>query len=582
MSRKRQLAGVQRPGERAEEAPIWSSATTRSARAIESGQLKLQRERGTDLTLFSPSAGRMAHHLGNETTSLRVGGGLQRSHPPRLHAVPGQLRRRLPAAAVARRAAGELHPRAASAASRSSASSAATSTRIRRAATGQDPPLTDRSWYPLYEKMVELDVPAMVHVSSSCNPGFHGTGAHYINGDTTAFMQFLLSDLFKDFPTLRFVIPHGGGAVPYHWGRYRGLAQDLKQPAAPELLLDNVFFDTCVYHEPGIELLTKVIPIDNILFGSEMIGAVRGRRPGHRPLLRRHQALRRRLAHLTDEDRAQDLRRECPPRLPPLLNKAPALTSSREERKTMAETPRSMDSSAPWSTASRPSATFRSAPTWNPRCAFGTAPYDGVVFEMEHSPWDPQLRDRLQYMLNRKQILEPARVAPGGHADGAHSGEWRRDEPVARETGARHRRLRRRWPHVSTVEQAYNAVAACRYPRRQPRRSTSRPACAATGRRAPRATGVSQQEYYARPTSGRWRPRARSWRHPVIEDSRASRTCRDAEKVPGIGAVLIGEGDLSQELGHPREYDHPEVVEAIVRIATAAHATCRSGIRMSD
>ncbi len=146
-----------------------------------------------------------------------------------------------------------------------------------------DPPLTDRWWYPIYETMVELDVPAMVHVSASCNPNFHATGAHYINADTTAFMQFLTSDLFKDFPTLKFVIPHGGGAVPYHWGRYRGLAQDLKRPPLGELLLNNVFFDTCVYHLPGIELLTKVIPIDNILFASEMVGAVKGIDPetGH-------------------------------------------------------------------------------------------------------------------------------------------------------------------------------------------------------------------------------------------------------------------------------------------------------------
>jgi 4-oxalmesaconate hydratase len=142
----------------------------------------------------------------------------------------------------------------------------------------QDPPLTDRYWYPLYEEMVRLDVPAMVHVSSSCNPCFHATGAHYINGDTTAFMQFLLADLFADFPTLRFVIPHGGGAIPYHWGRYRGLSLEQRQrPLEP--LLKNVFFDTCVYHEPGVRLLTEVIPIDNILFGSEMIGAVKGRDP---------------------------------------------------------------------------------------------------------------------------------------------------------------------------------------------------------------------------------------------------------------------------------------------------------------
>jgi 4-oxalmesaconate hydratase len=144
-------------------------------------------------------------------------------------------------------------------------------------------PLTDRHWYPLYEKLVELDVPAMVHVSASCNPNFHATGAHYINADTTAFMQFLSADLFKDFPTLRFIIPHGGGAVPFHWGRYRGLAQDMKRPPLEEALLGNVFFDTCVYHLPGIELLFKVVPIDNILFGSEMVGAVRGIDPrtGH-------------------------------------------------------------------------------------------------------------------------------------------------------------------------------------------------------------------------------------------------------------------------------------------------------------
>lgn len=137
-------------------------------------------------------------------------------------------------------------------------------------------PLTDTSWYPLYEKMVELDVPAMIHVSASCNPNFHATGAHYLNADTTAFMQLLQGDLFADFPTLRFVIPHGGGAVPYHWGRYRGLADMLGRPPLAEHVMGNVYFDTCVYHQPGIDLLFEVIDPRNILFGSEMVGAVRG------------------------------------------------------------------------------------------------------------------------------------------------------------------------------------------------------------------------------------------------------------------------------------------------------------------
>ena len=124
--------------------------------------------------------------------------------------------------------------------------------------------------------MVELDVPAMVHVSASCNANFHTTGAHYLNADTTAFMQFIQGDLFKDFPALRFVIPHGGGAVPYHWGRFRGLAQDMKRPPLEEMMRGHLFFDTCVYHQPGVDLLLRLVPIDNILFGSEMVGAVRG------------------------------------------------------------------------------------------------------------------------------------------------------------------------------------------------------------------------------------------------------------------------------------------------------------------
>jgi 4-oxalmesaconate hydratase len=47
----------------------------------------------------------------------------------------------------------------------------------------------------------------------------------------------------------------------------------------PSTLLRNVFFDTCVYHQPGIDLLTRVIPPENLLFASEMLGAVRGADP---------------------------------------------------------------------------------------------------------------------------------------------------------------------------------------------------------------------------------------------------------------------------------------------------------------
>ena len=244
---------------------------------IEGGQLKLQQERGSDLTLFSPIAGLMSHHLGNERTSLewaRVSNDNVKRvcelYPDNF--VPVCQLPQSPGAPPANSIPELKH---------CIEEMGFVGCNVNPDPTGgywTGKPFTDREWYPLFEAMCDLDVPGMVHVAASCNPNFHGTGAHYLNADTSVFMQILQSDLFKDFPTLRLVIPHGGGAVPYHWGRYRGMSLEMVDRPL-EGLLDNIFFDTCVYHLPGVELLTKVIPTDNVLFGSEMIGAVRGRDP---------------------------------------------------------------------------------------------------------------------------------------------------------------------------------------------------------------------------------------------------------------------------------------------------------------
>ncbi len=250
--------------------------------SLETAQLKIQRERGTDRTIFSPRAVGMGHHIGNETTSRHWS-----EHCNELiYRVCELYPENFIGVCQLPQSPGVKPDNCIAELERCVEEFGFVGCNLNPDPSGghwADPPLTDKWWYPLYEKMVELDVPAMIHVSGSCNPNFHATGAHYINGDTTAFMQFLTSKLFQDFPTLKFVIPHGGGAVPYHWGRYRGLAQDMKLPRLKELLLNNVYFDTCVYHQPGIDLLTKVIPADNILFASEMVGAVRGIDPetGH-------------------------------------------------------------------------------------------------------------------------------------------------------------------------------------------------------------------------------------------------------------------------------------------------------------
>lgn len=264
-------------GENPASADLWNQITDDQVReSVVGNQIRVLTERGGDLMIFSPRASGMSHHepdAGIATEWARASNDLI----SRVSALfPEHF---APAAQLPQTPEGNL---------------AAVIAELRRTVTelgfvaanlNPDPsgtwagkPLTDESWFPLYEAAEELEVPFMVHVSTACNRNFHTLGAHYLNADTSVFMQLLQSDLFQRFPGLRLVIPHGGGAVPYHWGRYRGLSmrngwQD------PSRLLANVFFDTAVYHQPGINLLLEVVPRTNVLFASEMLGAVRGADP---------------------------------------------------------------------------------------------------------------------------------------------------------------------------------------------------------------------------------------------------------------------------------------------------------------
>lgn len=253
--------------------PVISDDDIRAT--IEANQLKLLRERGADMTIFSPRASAMAHHLGDEAVSIAW----SRACNDLIARVCGLYPDTFAGVCMLPQSPGagleasvdELH--------RCVRDLGFVGCNLNPDPGGghfASPPLTDRYWYPIYEAMTALDVPAMIHVSASCNPALHATGVYYIAADTIAFMQLIEGDLFADFPTLRFIIPHGGGAVPYHWGRYRGLADMLKRPDLATHVMGNVFFDTCVYHQPGVDLLAQVIATKNILFGSEMVGAVRG------------------------------------------------------------------------------------------------------------------------------------------------------------------------------------------------------------------------------------------------------------------------------------------------------------------
>ena len=195
--------------------------------------------------------------------------------------------------------------------------------------------------------------------------------------------------------------------------------------------------------------------------------------------------------------------------------------------------------------------------------------YDGVVFEGEHNGWDIKaLRDSLQYLLNRGQIVKSNSLVPNITpmaripANGVEKNQFLAKQAL--DTGC----YGIMWPHISTVEEAYNAVSACRYPRLK-----GKPLYEPVGMRgdgptaAVRYWGISQQEYYEVADVWPLAPKGEIFVILQIEDQAGVRNLRDMLKnVPGIGAIVIGEGDLSQELGYPRQYEHKVVLESMAEI----------------
>ena len=210
-----------------------------------------------------------------------------------------------------------------------------------------------------------------------------------------------------------------------------------------------------------------------------------------------------------------------------------------------------------------------SPPTVESAIELATSKYDGVVFEAEHNPYDIRtLRDCLQYLLNRKQIVERGSLAPAVTpiiripANGGEMNQFLAKQVL--DIGA----YGIVWPHISTVEQAYNAVSACRYPR-----AKGSPAYEPEGIRgdqpvhAARYWGIAPQEYYAKADVWPLAPHGEILVIIMCEQVQAiDNLPQILKEVKGIGVVLIGEGDLSQNLGFPRQYDHPAVVEAMTAI----------------
>jgi 4-oxalmesaconate hydratase len=239
--------------------------------SLEQSQIKQQRERGTDLTFFSPQASWMGHHFGSELVSrywTEVNNEL-------IHRVCQLYPDQFVGVCQLPQSPGVSPRNCVEELRRCVEEFGFVGCNVNPDPSGgldTTPSLGDEWWYPLYEALVELDVPAMIHVSASVNPALHTTAAYYINADTAAVIQLLESRVFQDFPALKIVIPHGGGAVPYQLARYRAINVSAgREPF--EQAIKKLYFDTAIYSQDAVETLIKAVGVDNVLFASEMVGA---------------------------------------------------------------------------------------------------------------------------------------------------------------------------------------------------------------------------------------------------------------------------------------------------------------------
>jgi 4-oxalmesaconate hydratase len=292
--------------------------------SLEKGQIRLLDERGIDVMLFSPMASAMGHHFGNAQVSrhwTEVSNEL-------IHRVCTLYPQRFVGVCALPQSPGVSPKESVEELERCVKEFGFVGCNLNPDPSGgywTDPPLGDEWWYPLYEKMQELDVPAMMHASATCNPAFHTTGSHYLNVDATAFMQLLESRIFQDFPRLKIILTHGGGNVPYQEARYRALCIMNKWEPF-ETFVKRLYWDTTVYSREAMEMLVRVVGIDNIVFASEMLGGVTTVDPKTGRFFDDNKPFMDALEGLTAEDRQkifEDNARRAYPRLGAALARTP-------------------------------------------------------------------------------------------------------------------------------------------------------------------------------------------------------------------------------------------------------------------
>ena len=293
--------------------------------SLEKGQIRLLDERGIDVMLFSPMASAMGHHFGNELVSRHW----TEANNDLVHRACSLYPDRFVGVCALPQSPGVPVTACVEELERCVRDLGFVGCNLNPDPSGgywTGPPLGDESWYPLYDKMQDLEVPAMLHASATCNPAFHTTGSHYLNVDATAFMQLLESRIFTDFPRLKIILTHGGGNVPFQEARYRALC--LMNKWEPfETFIKRLYFDTTVYSAEAMQMLVRVVGVDNILFASEMLGGVNAVDPKTGRMFDDNQPFVDAMDWLQEADRRkifEDNARKAYPRLGAILDRRTA------------------------------------------------------------------------------------------------------------------------------------------------------------------------------------------------------------------------------------------------------------------
>ena len=203
--------------------------------SIEQNQLKLQKERGTDLTIFSPRASGMGHHIGDESVSTEWSeicndliARVVSLYPKNFIGVcqlpqsPGVIPKNSSQGARALREDGlrRLQPQSRSV--RRLFQLAADDRQVVVSVLRED----DRAGRARHDPRLGLLQSGAAHhrlvLSQRRHDGVHaGPPVRPVQGVSRS---------------CKFIIPHGGGAVPFHWGRFRGIALNNGKPELAEIM----------------------------------------------------------------------------------------------------------------------------------------------------------------------------------------------------------------------------------------------------------------------------------------------------------------------------------------------------------